>query len=141
MPLLLRSMQKIAAEATQTTAEPALRQDPSNNFAALAESLPVGIFRTDSDGNCFFVNRCWCNLSGLTSEQAEGQGWLTSIDPDDLKEVQAEWRSCLMEGREFRSQFRLANSRMTWVLGQALAERDPHGNFIGYFGTVTDITD
>ena len=107
----------------------------------MAESLPVGIFRTDSQGNCFFVNRCWCKLSGLTSEQAEGQGWLSSIDPDDLKQVRIEWRSCLKEGKEFRSQFRLATSRMTWVLGQAIAERDSRGNFVGYFGTLTEITE
>jgi len=41
-------------------------------FRALAETCPTGIFRTDATGACTYGNEYWCRLSGRTAAQALG---------------------------------------------------------------------
>ena len=43
---------------------------------ALIKTLPVGIFRTDVQGNYVYVNERWCEITGLTPEEAYGEGWV-----------------------------------------------------------------
>ena len=42
-------------------------------FEALAIVEPIGIFETDEDGNCLFVNKRWQEIAGMTEEEAMGQ--------------------------------------------------------------------
>ena len=39
----------------------------------LAEISPVGIFRTHLDGECYYANQRWCEMTQLTPEQALGR--------------------------------------------------------------------
>ncbi len=112
-------------------------------YASLAKAAPVGIFRTDLEGNCVYVNKRWCVIAGMTAEQAMGQGWLTGLYPDDRDIIAAEWQAVAQNHRSFRLEYRFGtpNGCITWVYGQAVAERDAEGNIIGYVGTVTDISD
>lgn len=41
-------------------------------WATLTETVPVGIFLTDAEGNCFYVNQCWSEITGMTIEEASG---------------------------------------------------------------------
>ena len=47
-------------------------------YAELMENSPIGIFFTDADGNCFQVNKTWCEIAGMSPEQAKGRGQLMS---------------------------------------------------------------
>ena len=59
---------------------------------ALTSHTPYGIFRSDSQGKCVYVNERWCELAGLSVDQALGDGWMAALHPDDLGRVLAEWR-------------------------------------------------
>jgi PAS domain S-box-containing protein len=54
--------------------EAALRQS-EERYRTLATASPVGMFRTDAEGRCTYVNERWCEISGLSPEQALGEGW------------------------------------------------------------------
>ncbi len=41
----------------------------------------MGIFHTDNDGNCLYVNQRWCEIAGLTIEAAMGKGWYRALYP------------------------------------------------------------
>jgi len=41
-------------------------------FEALAAHTPVGIFVSSAEGDCLYVNQRWCELTGLSREQALG---------------------------------------------------------------------
>ena len=73
---------------------------------ALLELAPVGLFETDADGNCLFVNRRWCELAGMTPEQARGAGWVDALHPEDRDRVRREWYEAASNGREFASEYR-----------------------------------
>ena len=60
-------------------------------FRTLASSAPVGIFETDANGNCLFVNDRWCRITGMTPGTAGGEGWVRALHPDDRDRVCREW--------------------------------------------------
>jgi len=45
-------------------------------FRTLSEVSPTGIYMTDENGDCVFANEKWCQMAGLTREEAMGKGWL-----------------------------------------------------------------
>lgn len=112
-------------------------------YVALAEASPVGIFRTDADGNCSYVNQFWCQISGLTAAQAMGDGWQRALHPDDRQRVFGQWQTAVEKGAPFQSEYRFRTPEgvTTWLFGQSRIERDSDGRIIAYVGTVTDITE
>jgi PAS domain S-box-containing protein len=111
-------------------------------FETLARISPVGIFQTDADGQCLYVNQMWCDITGMSPKEAAGQGWAKALHPGDRERVFAEWGKSVRERRPFRSEYRFLreDGSAVWVLGQAEAKRGGAGEVIGYFGTVTEIT-
>ncbi len=102
---------------------------------------PVGIFRTDTEGNCIYVNDRWCEIAGLTPEEAFGQGWEKGLHCEDKASIVVEWCKSAREKRPFAMQYRFQrpDGQVTWVYGQAEAEKSPDGEIVGYVGTITDI--
>jgi diguanylate cyclase (GGDEF)-like protein/PAS domain S-box-containing protein len=112
-------------------------------FRTLATHAPVGIFQTDAQGECIFVNKRWVEISGTPSVQALGRGWTKALHPDDREAALAEWETAARSGREFSLEYRFQtlDGRVTWVLGKATPLRDEKGEIGGYLGTVMDISE
>jgi PAS domain S-box-containing protein len=112
-------------------------------FKRLAESSPAGIFQTDVEGNCVYVNNAWCEIAGLTSGEAAGEGWKKALFGEDRERVMNEWNISVIQNTSFRSEYRFKNKKgkITWVYGQVIAETDQQGRITGYVGTITDITE
>ncbi len=112
-------------------------------YATLAAAAPVGIFRTDEIGYCVYVNDRWCQIAGLSSDQAMGSGWLEAIHPEDRNLVFTEWEAATQTGQPFRLEYRFQrpDGTSSWVFAQAVAEYDTKSNITGFVGTITDITE
>ncbi len=125
------------ARAEQAEAE---RDDQFSVFASVAL---VGIFHTDAEGSYTYVNDRWCQMTGLTPEEAMGDGWLKTLHPDDRARIAVEWTVAARDGVKFDSRYRFVapNGSLTWVAGKAAAVRDKEGRCTGYFGSLTDITE
>lgn len=121
--------------------EEALRGS-EERFRTLASHAPVGIFQTDLNGDNLFVNEGWCQMAGMTPEEARGKGWASAIHPDDRERVTGGWQRALAEGTSSAAEFRFLrpDGVVTWLQGNAVPLRDPQGRSIGYIGTVADIT-
>ena len=122
-------------------AEAALR-DSEYRYYTLAKMSPVGIFRTDAQGQCIYVNDRWCELAGVSWEESFGEGWVKALHPDDRKRVFQEWNRMRNENRPYKVEcrFQHPDGAITWVLAQAIAEKGENGEVKGYVGTFTDIT-
>jgi len=122
-------------------ADAALRES-NQRYYALAKAAPVGIFRTDMNGRCVYVNECWQDLAGITQAQAMGDGWTAAIHEDDRERVFAAWSEAAQAQQTFRIEcrFQKPDGEVIWLLAQAEAERDSDAQIIGYVGTVTDIS-
>ena len=123
-------------------AEARLRES-EQRYVSLAAAAPVVIFRTDAAGLCTYVNNRWCQITGLSPEATIGKEWREILHPDDQHRVTAEWEQAVRENRLIQLEFRIQrpDSLVSWVYGQAVAEREVAGQVIGYVGTLTDISD
>ena len=81
-------------------------RDSERRFRALTEQLPVGVFMTDAQGEYRYVNDRWCQLTGLTAEQAAGSGWISALHPEDRESMLHAWRQAVKGGSEFVAQHR-----------------------------------
>ena len=136
---------RAAAELDRQRRESALRES-GQRYQALAETSPVGIFHTDPDGNCTYVNARCCQIVGLRAEQAFGDGWVRSLHPDDREKVLGAWAA--NGHKPFHLEYRILHrdGRTVWVVGQVVPLRaegvaDSPGRITGYLGTLTDITE
>jgi PAS domain S-box-containing protein len=125
--------------ARRKQAEKILKQQ-EELFRVLVTSAPVGIFQTDIQGNCLYVNQCWQDITGLSLAEALGMGWSEALHPDERNLVLNEWYDATGSGREFNLEYRFIDpqGQITWVSGRAVPLYN-NGAIAGYLGTVTDI--
>jgi PAS domain S-box-containing protein len=139
-PLTYRQKFEIAKfDAIKTSEEVKLKEI---KYQTLTNTSSVGIFHTRSDGYTTFVNPKWSEISGLSMNEALGNGWLKAVHPDDIEKIKNEWELATIENRTSETQYRflLSDGSTKWVLGCAVPEINDHNQIIGYVGTITDIT-
>lgn len=111
-------------------------------FRTLTSFAPVGIYETDTEGNCLFVNERWCELTGLTPKEALGPGWASALHNDDQRAVFEAWQNAVLQKTEFSEEYRFQkpSGQVVWVSGRAIALTNENNQPRGYIGTVADIT-
>ncbi len=112
-------------------------------FRTLTSNAPVGIFQTDAAGKTIYVNEAWMEYTGLTYEEAMGEGWQDVLHPDDKEKQINQWREKAKSGIESSSEFRLIDKKgnIRWVTGNATPMFDRNHSITGYIGTLSDITE
>jgi PAS domain S-box-containing protein len=138
---------ELAIRVAERTAElvaaiEALRQS-EQHYQVLTDLAPVGIFRTDDQGRCVYLNERACEITGMDQEEARQGRWDKILDPDDRLRLAAEWRT-VVEGSEPGSlEHRIVRSdgATVWALTHFAAERDSAGAATGCIGTLADISD
>ncbi len=116
--------------------------ESKNLFQTLADVSPVGIFRTTPGGSTTYVNPTWSKLSGLSLQEALGDGWLRAVHPDDRGKIKKGWQDTIKVEKEIFTDYRflLTDGTIRWVMGQAVPEINSKNRVVGYIGTITDIT-
>jgi PAS domain S-box-containing protein len=110
-------------------------------YRALSDRAPVGIFETDSRGDCRFVNRRWEEITGASSAQAMGQAWFAWVCEADRARVLEAFREAADHRRQVALEFRVqASTKVAWVWGRALALRNEDGEVTGFLGTLMDVS-
>ncbi|BCM24799.1 EAL domain-containing protein [Methyloradius palustris] len=129
------------ADRAKQIAEDAL-QKSRTLFHTLAQSSPVGIFHTNAKGHFIYVNKSWSDITETKLEQATSNRWLNALYEEDRPRISAKWKEALSTKQTFNQEFRFirADGKTVWVKGQAATEYDEHHHFMGFVGTITDIT-
>jgi len=140
---LLHALAKRVGKSTERISAQEDLQKSNMLFQTLAQVLPVGIFRTDVQGDCTYINERLYEIVGIPTEQALGKGWSRAIHPEDRERVLVEWDKCMEEKRLFHLEHRFLrpDGVITWVMVQAMPVHDISGDINGYVGAVTDITE
>ena len=114
-----------------------------SRFQALANLAPAGIFRTDTEGRCTYVNAAWLRLSGLGPDEWQGDGWARAVHPEDRDRVHAEWTGAVESRTECRLEFRWlhGDGSIVWVDTIGRPEFDQTGQVTGFIGVNIDVTE
>jgi len=118
-------------------------RETEQRFESIAQISPVGIFRTNLEGDCIDVNEPWLKMAGMSLDQVQGKGWVKALHAEDLDWVLEKWYRAVSEKKPFRTEcrFQKPNGKVIWVLARAVEEHDADGNTVGFVGTITDITE
>ncbi len=118
-------------------------KESERKYSTLAEISPVGIFRKDAEGKCVYVNKKYCELTGLKEEETFGFGYFKAIHQKDKQRLRQMWSNALQTKNTSSLELRFVrpDKSIVWVFGQVTPELDEHGAVVSAVGTVTDITE
>jgi PAS domain S-box-containing protein len=120
--------------------EVALRSSEAK-FRAMNDASPLGVFVTDTKGNCVYTNLSYQKITGYAPENLLGTGWLKAIHKEDLEQVKKSWFEATEHKKKYESIHRFVqpNGTAVWTSVKA-AEMIDNNKIIGYVGTVDDLT-
>jgi PAS domain S-box-containing protein len=95
------------------------------------------------DGAVLHVASRWLALTGLTLEEARGDGWIRTVHPDDRPEVLQQWACCLTSGEpiDIEYRLRLADGAWHWLRMRAAPRHNSNGHILRWYGMAEDVHD
>ena len=106
------------------------------------QSVPATMWVSGPDGSRTFLSKEWYELTGQPAGSGLGRGWMDAVHPDDRAAAE-EIVTRPAQGRtSFQLQYRLRrrDGSWRWVLDGAAPWCDDAGEFLGFLGSVIDIT-
>ena len=120
-----------------------LLRESEERFRIMADTAPVLIWMAGTDKLCNFFNRGWLEFTGRTMERELGNGWVEGVHPQDFQHCVQIYHSAFDGRRPFEIEYRLRrhDGEYRWVLDRGVPRYDSEGDFVGYIGSVVDLTD
>ncbi len=122
-----------------------LHEQRESWFRAVANDTPAYLWMTfgeAGEANDAFINTPFGRFLGTDQEILPGT-WLNYVHPDDAEPARTAFRECLAGRREYVMEFaiRRFDGKYRRVICQGLPRFSATGEFLGYAGSVVDITD
>jgi len=110
-------------------------------LSRLIDALPGLVWTALPDGRTEFINRRWCEYTGLSLDQALGDGWHCAIHPEDRARLLERWRSFLDSGQpgEVEARLQRHDGEYRRFLFSAAPFTDSSGQLVKWCGINTDI--
>jgi len=111
-------------------------------FRAMANDTPAYLWLSSGEGQNSFINKPLAKFLGTDSDRL-GSDWTEMLHPDERAHALAAFLDCLAARREWLIEFRIRRSdgQYRWVICRGVPRFSSAGEFLGYAGSLTDITD
>lgn len=96
----------------------------------VVNALPALVWTTQGDGRSDFVNRYWCEYTGLGPDAALDHGWQRAIHPDDLSSFLDCWSVIRQSGvaQEIDGRLRRFDGEYRWFVFRPTFMNDESGH-------------
>lgn len=130
-----------AVEVTRRMLAEAERRESDENFRYTIELSPQVPWMADREGNVLDFSQKWLDMTGLTREEALGEGWLRVPHPHDRPRMEANWVHSVhtKEPYDVEHRIRLADGSYRWMRSRAFPRLDAAGDVVRWYGTTEDI--
>lgn len=109
-------------------------------LARVASHAAIGLFEAGRDGAITFVTPRWCEITGVDDDAARGDGWFSTVHPDDDQRVRTAWREAVKHGAGLDIRYRAIAHNATALLRTLLEPvTDASGAITGFAGTTVGI--
>lgn len=118
-------------------------RESEERFRNMADHAPVMMWVTDEQASCTYLNRGWYEFTGQTEVTGLGYGWLDATHPQDKAFAEQVFLAANEKHEGFRIEYRLrrADGEYRWAIDAGAPRFNERGEFVGYVGSVIDITD
>ena len=112
-------------------------------FRTMADNAPVMIWVGDPSGNCMYVNKQWLDFTGLTFEESISMGWRKVLEPEHMQQCSETFRKAAEESGAFKMEMRMRrrDGVLRWAMNTGMPRFGINGEFLGYIGSIIDITE
>lgn len=118
-------------------------RESEQRFRLVADTAPVLIWMSGVDKMCNFFNKGWLNFTGHSMEDELGEGWASSVHPEDLQRCIGVYVASFDARVDFEMEYRLRrfDGEYRWIVDYGVPRFEADGNFCGYIGSCIDITE
>jgi PAS domain S-box-containing protein len=133
---------QVADAIEAASIQQALRESEAR-FRTMADNAPVMVWVADDQHSCTYLSRTWCEFTGQNEADGLGFGWVNVVHPDDRENVYREFVDAVEQQRALRVEcrFRRHDGTYRWCIDAASPRFAADGTFIGFVGSVMDITE
>jgi PAS domain S-box-containing protein len=116
---------------------------PIEFFQLVTDTAPVMIWMSGVDKLCTYCNQQWLDFRGRPLEAELGDGWSEGVHPEDFRNCVDNYVTAFERRECFHLEYRLLrhDGEFRWVLDSGTPRFDADGSFMGYIGSVIDVTD
>ena len=138
----LRLLAEIFANALARRRAASAARESEDRFRLLADTAPLMIWMAEPDGRRTYFNRRWLDMTGRDPDEDLADSWVESVSPDDRKTACETYYRAVAEQRSFTIDYRLRrrDGEDRWILDHGVPRIGEDGAFVGYVGSVIDIT-
>jgi PAS domain S-box-containing protein len=96
---------------------------PAQQHRAILDAIPAIAWCKLPDGSNEFVNQRWQDFTGISADEARGQGWQAAVHPEDLPKLIDRWAPIVASGQggEFEGRLRRHDGAFRWGRGSVRA--------------------
>ncbi len=114
-----------------------------DQLRTIIDTIPALAWSAQADGAGEFFSQGWLNYTGLSIEEAKGEGWAAAIHPDDIGMLHERWMTIIASRKpgELEARMRRFDGEYRWFLIRGAPLIDQWGNVVKWYGTNTEIED
>jgi PAS domain S-box-containing protein len=138
----LRLVAEIFASALARHKAASAARESEDRFRLLADTAPLMIWMSDPGGRRTYFNRRWLDMTGRSPDEDLADGWIDSVNEEDRLGAYEAYQQAVAERRSFTIDYRLRrhDGEDRWILDHGVPRIDDDAVFVGYVGSVIDIT-
>jgi PAS domain S-box-containing protein len=134
---------KIARDISDRKRAEQVLRESEERFRLVANTAPVLIWMSGTDKLCNFFNQGWLSFTGRRIEDELGEGWVSSVHPEDVQHCLEIYSASFDARVDFEMEYRLRrfDGEYRWMVDHGVPRFESDGNFCGYIGSCVDITE
>ena len=130
-----------AHDATAAQRAESERRRTEERYRALVEASTVMVWSADPSGMVSDMP-VWRELTGQTTEELHGTGWVDAIHPDDRAQVAEQWSKAITRARAYSAEYRIRHrdGRFRWYRARAvpIQKDDQIAEWVGVLDDIQD---
>ncbi|WP_324315103.1 MASE1 domain-containing protein [Povalibacter sp.] len=118
-------------------------RESEERFRSIANAAPVMIWQVDAGQRNEFSNEGWLAFSGRSPDDSRHERWGERVHPDDRPRLRELFDTSFRLRQRFDAEYRHRrhDGEYRWVHTTGVPRYAPDGEFLGFIGAVTDVTD
>ncbi|WP_461453298.1 PAS domain S-box protein [Mucilaginibacter sp.] len=133
----------IARDLRREIADQKALADSEHLLKNITNASPTALWMSDDKGSITYTNQTWEDWTGQTFKETLGDGWTKCIVNEDRQRAGEQFIRDLTARKEYTVDFRIRrkDGGIRWCIATGNPQYDQDGNFKGYIGSCTDITE